>query len=158
VAGGKRSKQWTPHLLRLKNLFRNRADWRTGLEYPHSRGLAPQGNHRTGFTTHFPEFTVERADQITKPGSINSQVITRLWDAPLVIADMSGHNANAFYELAIRHVVRLPTIHIILSTDQIPFDNAPYRAIRFSCDTVENLQKACLDLSDATTSARYESS
>jgi hypothetical protein len=31
---------------------------------------------------------------------------------------------------------------MILSTDTIPFDNAPYRAIRFSCDTVQNLEKA----------------
>ena len=41
------------------------------------------------FAENFPEFRVERADEITAPGSINSQVITRLFDAPLVIADMS---------------------------------------------------------------------
>jgi hypothetical protein len=60
------------------------------------------------FATHFPDFRVERADQIAAPGSISSQVINRLWEAPLVIADMTLHNANAFYELAIRHAVRLP--------------------------------------------------
>jgi hypothetical protein len=41
---------------------------------------------------------------------MNSQIINRLMDAELAIADMSMHNASAFYELAIRHMVRLPTI------------------------------------------------
>ena len=45
---------------------------------------------------------------------------------------MSMHNANAFYELAIRHMVGPPTIHMILRDWKIPFDVAPYRAITFS--------------------------
>ena len=68
---------------------------------------------------YFPEYYVERADEISEPGSISSQVITRLLDAPLVIADMSRHNANAFYELAIRHMVGLPTVHMIDLVDGI---------------------------------------
>jgi hypothetical protein len=77
------------------------------------------------FNEYFRQFRVERADQIVAPGSINSQVINRLLDAPLVIADMSLHNANAFYELAIRHMKQLPTIHMIRAGDKIPFDVAP---------------------------------
>jgi hypothetical protein len=64
------------------------------------------------FSAHFPGYEVQRADEIVAPGSINSQVITRIMDASLVIVDMSMHNANAFYELAIRHMVGLPTIHM----------------------------------------------
>jgi hypothetical protein len=84
------------------------------------------------FEAHFPSYEVQRADEIVAPGSINSQVITRIMDAPLVVADMSMHNANAFYELAIRHMVGLPTIHVIGKEWKIPFDVAPYRAITFS--------------------------
>jgi hypothetical protein len=86
------------------------------------------------FAEHFrDEFEVPvRADQIVAPGSINTQVITRLFEAPLVIADLSLHNANAFYELAIRHMVRLPTIHIIHEDWKLPFDVAAFRAIYFS--------------------------
>src|SRR5262245_29916524 len=74
-----------------------------------------QGIIKPVFAEHFrDEFEVPvRADQIVAPGSINTQVITRLLEVPLVIADLSLHNANAFYELAIRHMVRLPTIHMI---------------------------------------------
>jgi hypothetical protein len=101
------------------------------------------------FAENFPDFKVERADGIVAPGSINSQVINRLMDAPLVIADMSQHNANAFYELAIRHMKRLPTIHMIQKNWIIPFDVAPYRAIRFSFDHVEEFKKAMADLKAA---------
>jgi hypothetical protein len=41
------------------------------------------------FENNFTDFKVERADKITSPGMIDSQVINRLLDAPLVIADMS---------------------------------------------------------------------
>jgi hypothetical protein len=101
------------------------------------------------FATDFPDFKVERADEIVAPGSINAQVINRLMDAPLVIADMSQHNANAFYELAIRHMVRLPTIHMIQKAWKIPFDVAPYRAIPFSYDDFDGLEAARVDLKTA---------
>lgn len=95
---------------------------------------------------HFPDFRVERADEIVSPGSISSQVITRLMDAPLVIADMSLHNANAFYELAVRHMKMLPTIHLTHKDWKIPFDVAPYRAITFSYEDPAEVEKAQTDL------------
>jgi hypothetical protein len=60
---------------------------------------------RPVFQVHFPDYLVQRADEIKAPGDINSQIINRLMSAALVIADMSMHNANAFYELAVRHMV-----------------------------------------------------
>jgi hypothetical protein len=98
------------------------------------------------FKEHYPQFIVERADEIVTPGSINSQVINRLMDAPLVIADMSFHNANAFYELAVRHMKVLPTIHLIHKDWKIPFDVAPYRAIPFDYANYSDLEKAQEDL------------
>jgi hypothetical protein len=84
------------------------------------------------FTEQFPDYRVERADEIFSPGSISLQVIARLIEAPRVIADMSQHNANAFYELAVGHMKILPTVHLIHKDFKIPFDVAPYRAITFS--------------------------
>jgi hypothetical protein len=94
------------------------------------------------FEAHFPNYNVLRADEIVSPGSINSQVITRIMDAALVIADMSMHNANAFYELAIRHMVGLPTIHMIGTDWKIPFDVASFRAITFSVIEYSDLERA----------------
>src|SRR3982750_4784 len=55
---------------------------------------------------------VVRADHISTPGMIDSQIVTHLIEARLVIADLSTRNPNAFYELGIRHMVNKPVIHI----------------------------------------------
>ena len=105
------------------------------------------------FDGHFPDFIVQRADEIVVPGNISSQVISRLISAPLVIADMSLHNANAFYELAIRHMKMLPTVHLIHENWKIPFDVAPYRAIPFVFDNYSDLEKAQKELQSTVTEA-----
>ena len=72
---------------------------------------------------------VTRADQIARPGRITAQVIEHLIDAPLVIADLTDHNPNVFYELAIRHVIRKPIVQLIQSGQDIPFDVRDVRTI-----------------------------
>ncbi|MGY3030933.1 hypothetical protein ACVIIV_000103 [Bradyrhizobium sp. USDA 4354] len=49
--------------------------------------------------------------------------------ARLVIVDLSHHNPNVFYELAIRHMMRLPVVQIIRTADKIPFDINQMRTI-----------------------------
>lgn len=77
------------------------------------------------------EWTVVRADEITAPGMISGQVIEHVMRSGLVIADLSFHNPNVFYELAIRHVMGLPTVHLIRKGDAIPFDLKDFRTITF---------------------------
>lgn len=72
---------------------------------------------------------VVRADQIGKPGMITSQVIEYILKSGVVVADLSFHNPNVYYELSLRHVTGLPTVHIIRSDDQIPFDLSDFRTI-----------------------------
>jgi hypothetical protein len=84
------------------------------------------------FAEYFKEFDVIRSDKIAQPGMINSQVINHLLDAELVIADMSLLNANAFYEMGIRHMAVKPIIHMFRAGEVIPFDVNPYRAIKFA--------------------------
>ena len=98
------------------------------------------------FTEHFQQYHVVRADEIMQQGNISSQVINRLFDAELVIADMSLENANAFYELAIRHMKKLPTIHMIKAGEEIPFDVFPYRAISFGYEDPSHLDAAKAEL------------
>lgn len=75
-----------------------------------------------------------RADHIAKPGMISQQIIDILIDAPLVIADLTGHNPNVFYELAIRHMTKKPVIHIINNGQRIPFDVFDFRTIYYNFD------------------------
>ena len=83
-----------------------------------------------------------RADQISKPGIITSQVIQHLIDDPLVIADLTGANANVFYELAVRHAVRKPLVQIIDAAETIPFDLAASRTIKFDYTDLDSAEQA----------------
>lgn len=74
-------------------------------------------------------FTVLRADKIDKPGTITRQILELLLKSRLVIADLSFHNPNVFYELAIRHMTRKPVVQLIQKSDSIPFDVSQMRTI-----------------------------
>lgn len=89
-------------------------------------------------------YKVIRADDISKPGIITSQIIEHLLSSELVIADLSTKNANVFYELAIRDAARLPVI-LIGDTTDIPFDIRQQRMIKYSLDP-DDLDEACTKL------------
>lgn len=72
-----------------------------------------------------------RADKISIPGIITSQIIQHLIKDPIVVADLTGHNPNVFYELAIRHATKKPFIQIIQIDEKIPFDITQTRTIQF---------------------------
>jgi hypothetical protein len=87
-----------------------------------------------------------RSDHIPSPGLITSQVIEHLINSDLVIADLSGHNPNVFYELAIRHAIQKPFIQLIERGEIIPFDISGLRTISivtkdFDLDNVEHVKK-----------------
>ncbi|WP_422014640.1 hypothetical protein [Reyranella sp.] len=82
---------------------------------------------------------VIRADAIDKPGMITRQVIEYIMRARLVIADLSFHNPNVFYELALRHATRLPVVQIVRVGDSLPFDIGQMRTIRIDNSTIYSL-------------------
>ncbi len=92
-------------------------------------------------------YKVIRADEISEPGSITAQVIQHLVEDALVIADLTGHNPNVFYELAVRHAVRKPYIHLIAFDEKIPFDIADQRAIKIDISGLDEAEKAREELS-----------
>ena len=76
-----------------------------------------------------------RADELETMGNITRDIIELLYYADLVIADLSNHNPNVFYELGVRHTLfRSGTIPIIRKYDSLPFDIANYRAIFYSTE------------------------
>ena len=47
----------------------------------------------------------------------------------LAIVDLSHHNPNAFYEMAIRHACKLPVVQISRKADRLPFDVNQVRTV-----------------------------
>jgi hypothetical protein len=86
-----------------------------------------------------------RADQISKSGMITFEVVQHLIFDDLVIADLTGRNANVYYELGIRHSVRKSFVQVIREGDEMPFDTKDLRTIKIGTD-VEVATKASLDL------------
>jgi hypothetical protein len=73
--------------------------------------------------------SIVRADKEAAAGIISTQVVNHLMEDELVIADLTGHNPNVFYELAIRHAVGKPVVQIIEKGERIPFDISHVRTI-----------------------------
>ena len=87
------------------------------------------------------EFSLQvvRADKISKPGMITKQILDYIMYSKLVVADLSFHNPNVFYELAIRHMRGLPTIHLVRSADSVPFDISGFRTIKLDMTSIYTL-------------------
>ncbi len=80
----------------------------------------------------------------SRPGEISPQIIEALYEADLVVADLSGQNANVFYELALRHSTGKPFIHMVDEPGSVPFDVAPLNVVPILTDgfgDVENTRK-----------------
>jgi len=75
-----------------------------------------------------------RSDEIASPGQITTQIINHILKAKLVVADLTGHNPNVFYELALRHAFHKPVIQIMLSGQKLPFDVVGMRTISYALD------------------------
>src|SRR5579864_8578498 len=61
--------------------------------------------------------------EILEQGNIRVDMFRRLLTADLVVADLSIHNANVFYELGIRHALRdHGTFVLRCDVDKFPFD------------------------------------
>lgn len=78
-----------------------------------------------------------RSKDDQSPGAIPEQLYRSLFDADLVIADISQHNANVYYELGIRHTARPNTTVLIKHTraPATPFDIAVLKHMNYDHET-----------------------
>ena len=96
---------------------------------------------------------------ILEAGNIREDMFHKLLTADLVIADLSIHNANVFYELGIRHALRDKRTYLIrCAGDEIPFDLKTDRYLSYDAEhpaeTIELLARA---LKDTVNSDRQDS-
>ena len=93
-------------------------------------------------------FGTVRADKISKPGIITSQIIEHIMNDALVIADLTDHNPNVFYELAVRHTLRKPVIQIIEEGQLVPFDVSMTRTVYINHQDLDSVDRAKKDLEE----------
>jgi len=87
-------------------------------------------------------FECKRADESYENPKIDDDIINHLIEDELVIADLTDHNANVFYELAVRHSIQKPVILLIEKPQKIPFDITTYRAIFYDFNDVKVFKAA----------------
>jgi hypothetical protein len=84
--------------------------------------------------------------EIARAGNIRTDMFERLLLADLVIADISVHNANVYYELGIRHALRpRTTILIRAKGDDVPFDLQTDRYLEYAADDPGGAREKLLD-------------
>lgn len=91
------------------------------------------------------------AHKIYEPGSITKQVIAEIYNATLVIANLTNRNPNVMYELAFRHSLGMPAIMIAESGTSLPSDIIMERVIFYHNDA-----QGVLDLKEALVKAENE--
>lgn len=77
---------------------------------------------------------VRASHEISEPGSINTQIINRIVEDDLVVANLTENNPNVMYELCLRHVTAKPIIHICETGTILPFDIKDNRTIFYKND------------------------
>lgn len=70
-----------------------------------------------------------RADELFHSGSVIEQIWDQIRKSKVLLADMTGRNANVFYELGLAHALGKPVVFISANVDDIPFDLRHLRTI-----------------------------
>jgi hypothetical protein len=76
-----------------------------------------------------------RSDRRSSPGRVMPQILRDIQQASVIVADITGRNANVFYELGIAHQIKGPDRVIIITQDdcsKAPFDVCDFRQLRYS--------------------------
>lgn len=79
-------------------------------------------------------YTPEIPHRMSMPGSINKQIIQKIYDSDLIIANLTNINPNVMYELALRHCFNKPALIIAEEGTDLPFDINNERTIFYIND------------------------
>jgi hypothetical protein len=72
-----------------------------------------------------------RADEIYRPTPILNDIIESIYNASVIIAEITSKNPNVFYEIGYSHAIQKPTILLCdkNKVDKLPFDISGFRTL-----------------------------
>ncbi len=99
--------------------------------------------------------TAQRADSIWEHQEIIQDIVSLIDRSAVIIGDCSGRNANVFYEIGIAHALGKQVILITQNAEDIPFDLAHLRNIRYH-NNGEGIERLKTELSGRLATIRSQ--
>ena len=87
------------------------------------------------------DFEAVRVDQLNDANSITQTIIELLDEADLVIADITEHNPNVFYEIGYRTRTKRPIIHLKAKSERLPFDINTIRTFEYDLTDLDSVEE-----------------
>jgi hypothetical protein len=72
-----------------------------------------------------------RSDAISEPGTITSQMFTRILTDDMCVVLLTGQNPNVYYELAVAHAGKRPVIALLQRGERLPFNIQGLRCVEY---------------------------
>lgn len=85
------------------------------------------------------DFEAIRVDRLNDANSITQTIIEHLENSDLVIADITGHNPNVFYEMGFRARTKKPIIHLKPKNENLPFDIHAIRTFEYDLTDLDSV-------------------
>ena len=100
------------------------------------------------------KYTVNAAHLSISSVIITKEIIQDIFEADLIIANLTDSNPNVMYELSFAHALRKPVVHLIREGQKPPFDISSQRYIAYTNNMLgtvhlkEQLEKFVNDVTD----------
>jgi len=101
-------------------------------------------------------FEPVRADELFTTGSVVEQIWEQIQKAKVLLADLSGKNANVFYELGLAHAAKKPVVFTSALVEDVPFDLRHLRVIIYDIREPEWAPRLRKSISDYLRNAMKE--
>lgn len=76
----------------------------------------------------------QRGDSLFRPSPIMGDIWEMIQNTKVLLAELTGKNANVFYELGLAHAIGKPVVLLSETIDDVPFDLQPLRVILYDKD------------------------
>lgn len=101
-------------------------------------------------------FAAKRVDEFNTADSITQEIVDALNEYDLVIADLTGHNPNVFFEIGYRTKSQKPIIHLKRKGESIPFDVSTVRTFEYDLTDLDMVTATKNRLEQVIQNFRYD--